>query len=321
MLTCWPFSRMNTRSKSSTTANSATATHAPPRRVRLMTWCAGGAAEPWLSARPVLAGSVVAVAGTWSGEAMSLTPHVMTRAMGQARATPLRSVKPRRPPRRRETRRSGAIWGWPGASARHDGELGPAAEADLVAIVKRCPDSHAQILLVELGAVGGPGVDDGPAPVGLRQQHGVQMGDAGVGGRAGQVDLGLEAAGDAAPPDAHLRARQPEPPLGTVARELQRGRVGSASGDDGVEVVAVGGHHGRPRRGGRGSGRAGAAGPDVRGGGRASRPCYPGTSYLETSKPRTSETGTSGAATSGAGTSGAGAGRPQAGAAGGRGWG
>ena len=73
-----------------------------------------------------------------------------------------------------------------------------------------------------------PGVEDGPAAVGRPQQDRVQAGDAGVGGRDGQVDLGADAAGGAAPADPDLGPVQPEAPLGAVGRELDGGRVGAA---------------------------------------------------------------------------------------------
>ncbi len=79
-------------------------------------------------------------------------------------------------------------------------------------------------------------------------------------GRPGQVDLRLEPAGHAAPADAHFLPGQPEPALGAVPGELDRGGVRAARRDHAVEVGAVRGHHRRPRRGPR-AGRRHRGGP------------------------------------------------------------
>ena len=55
-------------------------------------------------------------------------------------------------------------------------------------------------------------------------QHGVQPRDPGIGGRPGQVDLRLDVAGHAAPPDADLRPGEPEPPFGDEGRETRSTR-------------------------------------------------------------------------------------------------
>lgn len=127
-----------------------------------------------------------------------------------------------------------------------DGEHGPAADADPVAVAERDGHADRDVAVVDLGAVRGAGVQDRPVAVGISGQDGVQAGDSGVGGRPGQVDLGFEPARRAAPSDAHLPPVQPEPALRAVGRKLDRPGVLSPGRDHAVEVGAIGGNHRRP---------------------------------------------------------------------------
>ena len=63
---------------------------------------------------------------------------------------------------------------------------------DLVAGAEGDGGAGGHVLAVDLGAAGGAEVGDRPGAVGGRGQRRVQPGDAGVEGRAGEVDLGLD---------------------------------------------------------------------------------------------------------------------------------
>ena len=75
------------------------------------------------------------------------------------------------------------------------------------------------VLAVDGDAVSRAEVDNRPAAVGFGDELGVQAGDAGVEGRADEVDLGLDAAGDAAAADADLGAGQRDAALWQFAGE------------------------------------------------------------------------------------------------------
>src|SRR6516162_7896479 len=92
----------------------------------------------------------------------------------------------------------------------------PAAEVDTVAVLQRHLDVGRDLAAVDERAVGRAGIQDRPVAVGGGDQHRVQPTDARVGRRAGQVDLRLDAARYAAPPDPHLAAGEPELPLSVV---------------------------------------------------------------------------------------------------------
>src|SRR5580698_8513157 len=83
------------------------------------------------------------------------------------------------------------------------GDRGPGTEVDAVAVVHRQLEAGRDVIPVELRAIGRTGVDDRPAVRG-GDQDGVQAADSWVGGRAGEVNLRINAAGRAAPTDAHL---------------------------------------------------------------------------------------------------------------------
>ena len=57
------------------------------------------------------------------------------------------------------------------------------------------------LLVVEEGAVGGPAVHDGPGAVGLADERGVHVRDAGVGGWAREVEIDRLGTLAAPPPD------------------------------------------------------------------------------------------------------------------------
>src|SRR5215475_16098776 len=69
-----------------------------------------------------------------------------------------------------------------------DGEDGPGADADPVAVVQRHPDATWYLTAVDHRAVRRARVEHHPAAVWFRDQDGVQVGDARVGRRAAQVD-------------------------------------------------------------------------------------------------------------------------------------
>src|SRR5580692_481092 len=104
-------------------------------------------------------------------------------------------------------------------SAAGDGDLGPGAQVDAVAGAQGDGVTGGNVLAVDGDAVFRAQVDDGPAAVGGGEELGVQPGDAGVAGRADEVDLRLDAAGDAAAADADLRAGERDAPFWLLAGE------------------------------------------------------------------------------------------------------
>src|SRR5215469_5656065 len=138
--------------------------------------------------------------------------------------------------------RRGGAGGWWSGGGGADGEDGPGADADPVAVVERHPDAAWYLTAVDHRAVRRARVEQHPAAVRFRHQDGMQMRDARVGRRASQVDLWFEPAGHAAPADAHLLTGQPEPALGAVPGELDRGGVRAALRDHAVVVGAVRGN-------------------------------------------------------------------------------
>src|SRR5215470_9367811 len=90
---------------------------------------------------------------------------------------------------------------WSGGADR---EHRPHAKADPVAVAQRDRYSRGNLPAVHLRSVGGTLIQEQPGAVLLSDQHGVQVRDARIGGRAAQVDLRRDAAGHAAPSDPHL---------------------------------------------------------------------------------------------------------------------
>src|ERR1700729_3871322 len=134
-----------------------------------------------------------------------------------------------------------------GRSGGADGQYRPRAHADAITVTQAYPRPGGYLAAVDLGAVGRPGVEDRPASVVFGDQNRMQVRDARVGRRAGQVDLRVQPARHAAAADAHLRSLEPEPALRTVCGELEPRGLRAAGGDNAVEVGPVGRHHGRPR--------------------------------------------------------------------------
>src|SRR5580704_34802 len=145
----------------------------------------------------------------------------------------------------------------PSRLAAVHGDRGPGAKVDSVPVMQGYLVPGRYLVAVDERAVGRAGIQHRPAAVRHGDQHRVQPADAGVGGRAGQVDLRIQAPGHAPPPDPHLVAGEPEPPFGAVGGERHLGPVRAARDPDPFVVVAVGGdHYGPGDRGVHGPGHA-----------------------------------------------------------------
>ena len=202
-----------------------------------MTWCAGGggAAVSWLAASrgPVVVGRVGGgrVGGGGGRDLVrgSHEPHPSRydSSNGTSPSYPvtLRQTTPTaRPPLNAQVRcyLLAVANRLAGHLPRHDGELGPAAEADLVAIVERCPDSDAEVLLVELGAVARTRGRRRPsfrraAPAARRADGRPRCRRAARSGRSRAGDRGRRCA---------ARCASPRRTAGTAARGSSRGTPG-----------------------------------------------------------------------------------------------
>src|ERR1051326_5192708 len=110
---------------------------------------------------------------------------------------------------------AGRPGGRPGSSARSR------ARADAVPVAQRHahPPGTTSPPLTSV-PFDEPGSSTAQAPSGSAVSTACRWETPGSSGRAGQVDLGFEPAGHAAPPDPHLPPGQPEPALGAVPGEL-----------------------------------------------------------------------------------------------------
>src|SRR5260370_40208989 len=111
-----------------------------------------------------------------------------------------------------------------------DGQDGPGADADPVTGLQRHSNGSLNGSAVYLGAVRRAGVEHRPAAVGLSNQDGMQVRDARIGWRPGEIDFRLETTGGAAAANPHFLARKLETALGTVSGKFDRLRLPAAGG-------------------------------------------------------------------------------------------